>query len=134
MLESIPLELGTIIPHAVALCSECREVQVKTCPDDPEPLCWGCRTRDDILPGLVFKEDHLRGRRPEIVEHQVPIEYVNHGPKRFGTGSGEIESCELVQAMRRDKEDARDASICRRLTLAFCVFEGLLLLGVAALR
>lgn len=133
MLETIPSELGTIIPDDLVLCSECREVNVKTCPDDPEPLCWGCRTRDDLLGRFIgggTAHPDYRGRR-ELV---VPVEHANYGPKRFGTGSGEIESCELVQAMRRDKEDDRDASLCRWLLWGFLTLEGLIVLAAAALR
>lgn len=134
--SEIPTEFGHVGRRPVALCSECREVRVKVSVDDPEPLCWGCRTRDDLLPGLIFggEDRELRERREQVRELVVPVERASLAPRVFGSGSGEIESCALVQSMRHDHAVDRDAAFCRTITWAFFVLEGLFFLAAAAMR
>lgn len=108
----MPEELASRMP---ARCSDCRD-GISLTAADSEPLCPRCRAFDGVI------------------ERLPPVERV--GPLRiFGQGSGEIDSCDLVQSMRRQEEIDRDATICARMLWAFAGLEALLLiLAAAAMR
>lgn len=126
-LDTIPAEFGRVIPQPMVRCAQCGRQTLEIEKDDDEPLCSVCRINDGAWLEATFARDAVH----EIV---VPIEGQNMAPPVFGTGSGEIDSCELVLSMRHGREVKRDARLCSLLTLAFCVVEGLLLIAAAALR
>lgn len=132
----IPVELGHVIPHPQRLpeaisrrmsarCADCGDGIALTAAVD-DPLCASCRALDVALSRAAAVEAWR--------SMPAPIEVVSRGPRPFGMGSGEIRSGDLVESMRRDREDERDSRLCSLLTLGVCVLEGLLLLGAAALR
>lgn len=126
MLEQVPADLGRVISQPLTHCSQCSRQTIAIDLDDDEPLCSVCRIADKGL-AQVFAGRAIR----ELV---VPVEIQHATPPRFGRGSGEIGSGDLVHAMNHDTESERDAALCRRLLWAFSVLEGLVLLAVAAAR
>ncbi len=126
MIAEVPGEFGRVIPQPMVRCSQCGRQTLEIDKEDDEPLCSVCRINDRAI-GASFAQAAVR----EIV---VPIEIANHGPRPFGLGSGEIGSGRLVESMRRDREIERDSHLCSLLTWGFCVLEGLLLMGAAAMR
>jgi hypothetical protein len=133
MLETIPAELGRVIPQPSVRCSQCRRPTLEIDKDDAEPLCCNCRIADRQVGMAVARTAALA--RERVHELVIPIERDLERPPRFGTRSGEIDSCDLVLRMRHAKDVDRDASLCRRMTWAFFGFEALLLiLAAAAMR
>ncbi len=124
MLATIPAEFGRVIPQPLVRCSQCGRQTMEIEKQDDEPLCSVCRINDRAV-GMSFAKEAVR----ELV---VPVELQHLAPPRFGRGSGEIESCELVLAMRHEASVDRDARLCRRLTWGFFVLGGLLLMATAA--
>lgn len=139
MLDTIPAELGRVIPQHLVRCSQCGRQTMETVAPDPEPLCSVCRINDRFVEmgiaqaavAAAYRESMARARE-HVHEIVIPIERDLDRPPRFGIRRGEIESCDLIQSMRHNEEVDRDATLCRRLTLAFCLFEGLLLIAAAA--
>lgn len=119
-------QFGDVIPQPLTRCSQCSRKTIEIDQDDDEPLCSVCRIHDKGL-AQVFAGEAVR----QLV---VPVERQRLAPPVFGTGSGEIDSCDLVLAMRHQREVERDSRICSLLTWGFCVLEGLLLMGAAAMR
>lgn len=129
---TIPAELGREIPYAVALCSECREVRIKVAPDELEPLCWGCATRDEIVAETVSKNPERA--RPAILEHQVPVEFARFDPRPFGMGFGELESSKITQALAEDLRGNPPVLGALLATVTICTLVGLIVLAIAAVR
>ena len=129
MIDTIPAELGRVIPQPLVRCSQCGRQTLEIEREDDEPLCAVCRINDRAI-GHSF----AREARERVTELVVPIERDLDRPPRFGIQRGEIDSCDLVQSMRHAEEVDRDSRLCRRLTLGFCVLEGLLLIAAAAAR
>lgn len=126
MLDYLPADCGYVIPPTVIVCSDCGRQSLEIEKDDAEPLCSLCRFRDgDVSAGAA---------RDAVRELVVPVELQSFAPPRFGRGSGEIESCDLVLAMRHETVVDRDAELCRSLTWWFFVLEGLVLIAAAAAR
>ena len=119
-----------IIPAAIARrmaarCADCGDGIALTAAVS-DPLCARCRKLDIALSRALAVEAWR--------SMPAPIEVVSRGPRPFGRGSGEIGSGDLVESMRRDREVERDSRFCSLLTWGFCVLEGLLLMGAAAMR
>lgn len=131
-LDTIPAELGRVIPQPLVRCSQCGRQTIEIDAADPEPLCAVCRLADRHVEMAIARTAALA--RERVHELVIPIERDLERPPRFGTRSGEIDSCDLVQTMRHSEEVDRDARLCRRLTWGFCVLEGLLLIAAAAAR
>lgn len=125
MLEQVPAEFGRVIPQPLIPCSQCSRQTLVVDPEDDEPLCSVCRIADKGLAQVYAGQ---------AVRELVPVELQSLAPPRFGRGSGEIESCDLVLAMRHEAAVDRDAALCRRLTWWFFVLEGLVLIVAAAAR
>lgn len=123
MLEELPVEFGQVIPQPKVRCSQCGRQTMLIAEDDDEPLCSVCRIHD-----RSFGQSYARDAVNELV---VPLEHGGEA-RAFGRGSGEIGSSELVESMRRDREDEIDAVLCSRMMWLFATFEGLILIGAAA--
>lgn len=132
MIDEIPAELGRVIPQPLVRCSQCGRQTMAASKEDAEALCHVCAIADRHLSLAVARTAALA--RESVHEIVIPIERDLDRPPRFGIQRGEIESCDLIQSMRREEEVDRDSRLCRRLTWGFFVLEGLLLIAAAAAR
>ena len=138
MIAKIPGEYGHVIPQTLIRCVQCSRQTIEIDHDDEEPLCSICRIADRYaamgIAQAAAADAFREAMREGVHEIVIPIEQQRLAPPVFGTGSGEIDSCDLVLAMRHQRTVDRDSRLCSMLTWGFCVLEGLLLMGAAAMR
>lgn len=124
-------------PVNMLRCSICRRPYPAKM-NDTEPLCSSCedvelRAASAIAAATQVEISLERRALPLVVEHHVPVEHANRGPRPFGLGVGELPASRITHHLAdEDRERLGGMRLAAFTTL--CTLLGLIVLAVAAIR